>query len=405
MLQGVEKMIHFKPLFLLMCVALFVPTASAAHEVYLKNGAVIKTDYFKREKGRLTYRLFGGDVSISLSEVDRIIYTNSQSTSPVQATQSLQTDTAAGNGSHDLKTSLEARLSPQGPIEIANIAVVSITTVSGSGSGFFINDDGLIVTNRHVIRGSEGSDRQLDQAIAEASGQLAQWEKNLKREKTRIDQYQEYLRGEWADYKQTVREYGDQIKEDRRLAAENALKKESRYLKTWQKDYNRRRESYLQEKRLLDRQRDHFKQSRVERSHQSRFTITLADGEDKSAILYRISDRHDLALLKLNGYKTPYLRVAEVGSMKLGQQVYAIGSPLQLNNSVTSGVISNFRGDYIQTNSEIYPGNSGGPLVTADGLVVGVNTMKLITEKFEGLGFALNITEVLTEFPDFFPNQ
>lgn len=405
MLQGVEKMIHFKPLFLLMCFALFVPTASAAHEVYLKNGAVIKTDYFKREKGRLTYRLFGGDVSISLSEVDRIIYTNSQSTSPVQATQSLQTDTAAGNGSHDLKTSLEARLSPQGPIEIANIAVVSITTVSGSGSGFFINDDGLIVTNRHVIRGSEGSDRQLDQAIAEASGQLAQWEKNLKREKTRIDQYQEYLRGEWADYKQTVREYGDQIKEDRRLAAENALKKESRYLKTWQKDYNRRRESYLQEKRLLDRQRDHFKQSRVERSHQSRFTITLADGEDKSAILYRISDRHDLALLKLNGYKTPYLRVAEVGSMKLGQQVYAIGSPLQLNNSVTSGVISNFRGDYIQTNSEIYPGNSGGPLVTADGLVVGVNTMKLITEKFEGLGFALNITEVLTEFPDFFPNQ
>jgi len=398
-------MIHFKPLFLLMCVALFVPTASAAHEVYLKNGAVIKTDYFKREKGRLTYRLFGGDVSISLSEVDRIIYTNSQSTSPVQATQSLQTDTAAGNGSHDLKTSLEARLSPQGPIEIANIAVVSITTVSGSGSGFFINDDGLIVTNRHVIRGSEGSDRQLDQAIAEASGQLAQWEKNLKREKTRIDQYQEYLRGEWADYKQTVREYGDQIREDRRLAAENALKKESRYLKTWQKDYNRRRESYLQEKRLLDRQRDHFKQSRVERSHQSRFTITLADGEDKSAILYRISDRHDLALLKLNGYKTPYLRVAEVGSMKLGQQVYAIGSPLQLNNSVTSGVISNFRGDYIQTNSEIYPGNSGGPLVTADGLVVGVNTMKLITEKFEGLGFALNITEVLTEFPDFFPNQ
>ncbi len=89
----------------------------------------------------------------------------------------------------------------------------------------------------------------------------------------------------------------------------------------------------------------------------------------------------------------------------MGQQVYAIGSPLQLNNSVTSGVISNFRGDYIQTNSEIYPGNSGGPLVTADGLVVGVNTMKLITEKFEGIGFALNIEEVLTEFSDFFPSK
>jgi serine protease Do len=69
---------------------------------------------------------------------------------------------------------------------------------------------------------------------------------------------------------------------------------------------------------------------------------------------------------------------------------------------VTSGVISNFRGEYIQTNSEIYPGNSGGPLVTEDGRVVGVNSMKLITEKFEGLGFAININEVLAEFPDYF---
>ena len=52
--------------------------------------------------------------------------------------------------------------------------------------------------------------------------------------------------------------------------------------------------------------------------------------------------------------------------------------------------------------NEIYPGNSGGPLVTEDGKVLGVNTMKLITEKFEGLGFAITISHVLTEFEDFF---
>ena len=391
--------------FVFLLILLIVPVGLVAHEVHLKDGSVLKTDYIYRDKSHLTYRQFGGDVSISLSEVDRIIYTKDQPGSPGQVMESSQTDSAAPPGDRDLKTALEVRLSPQGPIEIANIAVVSITTVSGSGSGFFINDEGLIVTNRHVIRGSEGTDRQVDQAIAEAEGKLAQWEKNLKREKSRIDQYQEYLSGEWADYKRTIREHGDQIDEGRRLAAENALKKESKYLKTWQKDYNKRREDYLQGKRVLDRQRNEFKDSRVELSRQSRFTITLADGENKSAILYRISNHHDLALLKLNGYKTPYLRVAEASSIKMGQQVYAIGSPLQLNNSVTSGVISNFRGDYIQTNSEIYPGNSGGPLVTADGLVVGVNTMKLITEKFEGIGFALNIEEVLTEFSDFFPSK
>ena len=110
-----------------------------------------------------------------------------------------------------------------------------------------------------------------------------------------------------------------------------------------------------------------------------------------------------MALLKLNGYRTPYLEIADSSSVRLGQQVFAIGAPLQLKNSVTSGVISNFRGEYIQTSSEIYPGNSGGPLVTADGRVVGVNTMKLITEKFEGIGFAIHINRVLSEFSDFFP--
>ena len=74
-----------------------------------------------------------------------------------------------------------------------------------------------------------------------------------------------------------------------------------------------------------------------------RFSITLADGTEKSAILYRVSNDIDLALLKLNGYITPYLEPADLGAAALGQPVYAIGAPLRLKNSVTSGVISNFR--------------------------------------------------------------
>jgi S1-C subfamily serine protease len=183
---------------------------------------------------------------------------------------------------------------------------------------------------------------------------------------------------------------------------ENSLKEKSRYLEKWLRDYNGRKNEFLAKKREIDNEIKTFQQKKKELSYQSRFTITLADGEDKSAILYRVSDDHDLALLKLNGYQTPYLEVADSDSVTLGQPVFAIGSPLQLKNSVTSGVISNFRGEYIQTNSEIYPGNSGGPLVTEDGRVIGVNSMKLITEKFEGIGFAINISEVLAEFPDFF---
>ncbi len=374
-----------------------VPSVLAAHEVHLKNGSVIKTDQVRREQAQLTYRQFGGDVSLPLSEVEKVIYTeeSSKAVSPANKTAGTDSD-------RNLKTILESKMTPNGPIEHANLAVISILTSAGSGSGFFINGDGLIVTNRHVIRGSDVNNQKAEQLMTKASERLDEWEMNLKREKSHIDQYGRNLQQNWASFKRTVKAQGDRIANDRRLAVENSLKEKSRYLEKWLRDYNGRKNEYLAKKREIDNEIKSFQQKKKELSYQSRFTITLADGEDKSAILYRVSDDHDLALLKLNGYQTPYLEVADSDSITLGQPVFAIGSPLQLKNSVTSGVISSFRGEYIQTNSEIYPGNSGGPLVTEDGRVIGVNSMKLITEKFEGIGFAINISEVVAEFPDFF---
>lgn len=374
-----------------------VPSVPAAHEVHLKNGSVIKTDHVRREQTQLTYRQFGGDVSLPLSEVEKVIYTDQRSKAGVPPKKTAGTDSG-----RNLKAILASKMTPDGPIEHANLAVISILTSAGSGSGFFINGDGLIVTNRHVIRGSDVNNQKAEQLMTTASERLDEWELNLKREKSHIDQYGKNLKQNWASFNRTVKEQGDRIANDRRLAVENSLKEKSRYLEKWLRDYNGRKNDFLAKKREIAHEIKTFRQKKRELSYQSRFTITLADGEDKSAILYRVSDDHDLALLKLNGYQTPYLEVADSDSVTLGQPVFAIGSPLQLKNSVTSGVISNFRGEYIQTNSEIYPGNSGGPLVTEDGRVIGVNSMKLITEKFEGIGFAINISEVLAEFPDFF---
>ncbi len=374
-----------------------VPSVPAAHEVHLKNGSVIKTDHVRREQTQLTYRQFGGDVSLPLSEVEKVIYTEQRSKAGFPPKKTAGTDSG-----RNLKAILASKMTPDGPIEHANLAVISILTSAGSGSGFFINGDGLIVTNRHVIRGSDVNNQKAEQLMTTASERLDEWELNLKREKSHIDQYGKNLKQNWASFNRTVKEQGDRIANDRRLAVENSLKEKSRYLEKWLRDYNGRKNDFLAKKREIAHEIKTFRQKKRELSYQSRFTITLADGEDKSAILYRVSDDHDLALLKLNGYQTPYLEVADSDSVTLGQPVFAIGSPLQLKNSVTSGVISNFRGEYIQTNSEIYPGNSGGPLVTEDGRVIGVNSMKLITEKFEGIGFAINISEVLAEFPDFF---
>ncbi len=108
----------------------------------------------------------------------------------------------------------------------------------------------------------------------------------------------------------------------------------------------------------------------------------------------------DLALLKvtdLGDTKVKYAYLGDIGDIKAGEKVFAIGNPLGLERTVTDGVISTrnraFEGlIYIQTNADINPGNSGGPLFNLAGEVIGVTNMGYIF--FGGLGFAIPINYV-----------
>jgi serine protease Do len=106
----------------------------------------------------------------------------------------------------------------------------------------------------------------------------------------------------------------------------------------------------------------------------------------------------DLALLKIDDTDLPTLPLMSQQRPRVGQLVFAIGSPEGLQNSVTMGVISalarqpdpNKALTYIQTDAPINPGNSGGPLVDMNGAVVGINTFILSQGGgSEGLGFAI----------------
>ncbi len=108
----------------------------------------------------------------------------------------------------------------------------------------------------------------------------------------------------------------------------------------------------------------------------------------------------DLALLKvedLGDTKVKYAYLGSIDRIKVGEEVFAIGTPLGLERTVTDGVISTvnraFEGlVYIQTNADINPGNSGGPLFNLAGEVIGVANMGYIF--FGGLGFAIPVDYV-----------
>ncbi len=108
----------------------------------------------------------------------------------------------------------------------------------------------------------------------------------------------------------------------------------------------------------------------------------------------------DLALLKVDDKDAPkFLRVSlgESDALAVGDKVFAIGSPLGLERTVTEGILSTktrqFQGSlYLQTTTQINPGNSGGPLFNLRGDVVGVTNMKLNFS--EGLAFAIPVEQV-----------
>jgi len=108
----------------------------------------------------------------------------------------------------------------------------------------------------------------------------------------------------------------------------------------------------------------------------------------------------DLALLKVEDKDAPkfaHVLLGDSDALAVGERVFAIGSPLGLERSVTEGIISTktrqLQGElYLQTTAQINPGNSGGPLFNMRGEVVGVTNMKITSG--EGLGFAIPVEAV-----------
>ena len=125
----------------------------------------------------------------------------------------------------------------------------------------------------------------------------------------------------------------------------------------------------------------------------------------KQVRIIAINKFHDLALLHIEDKNAPKFKYVTLGSadaLNVGDSVFAIGSPLGLERTMTEGILSTktreLEGElYLQTTAQINPGNSGGPLFNLSGEVVGVTNMKILFG--EGLGFAIPV-ELVKNFLD-----
>jgi serine protease Do len=287
-----------RPCLLISALLAFGLTAGLADTIQLKDKATIVGSVLAEKPDHVAVDIGYTVLVIPRSQIATIL--KSEPLAP-GSVSSPGTNATPSPDITDAKSAFYSIHTKPGPIrsvlELVNQigeAVVQVRTPSGLGSGFFLNEDGFLITNFHVVEGE-----------------------------TQI----------------TV-------------------------------------EVYHQKAGQLDRKT--YKQIRI---------IAL----NKFA---------DLALLKVEDKDAPRFKYVPLGSadaLSVGERVFAIGSPLGLERTVTEGILSTKTREvggllYLQTTAQINPGNSGGPLYNLSGEVIGVTNMKLSAG--EGLGFAIPVESV-----------
>ena len=130
--------------------------------------------------------------------------------------------------------------------------------------------------------------------------------------------------------------------------------------------------------------------------------VTLTDKREFKAKVIGADASTDVALLKIDGANLPRVAIGDSEKIRVGEWVIAIGSPFNLENTVTAGIISakaRDTGEYlplIQSDVAVNPGNSGGPLINMRGEVIGINSqIATLSGAYNGISFAVPIDEAM----------
>jgi S1-C subfamily serine protease len=260
-------------------------------------------------------------------------------------------------------------------VEAARRATVFIRTAWGLGSGFIIDADCHVVTNRHVVETDAARVTATVDRNPEIQAGIANTQVRLRNAIVAAQLHRRVLVGQPGNNLELIQ-------------------------------LDARIHQMQQDLTSLPQQVDADVTRRVNDGDHSGFSVVLLDGTHYDGLHARLSDGADLAVFQLPASNCPFIVADRNAALRVSQRVYTIGNPSGLVYTVTTGVVSGLREldgrTYVQTDAPINPGNSGGPLITEQGRVIGINSM--VMRGVQGIGFAIPIDVVFSEFPDMGPS-
>ena len=145
-------------------------------------------------------------------------------------------------------------------------------------------------------------------------------------------------------------------------------------------------------------------------------TVLMEDGTEYTAEVVGLDTRTDLGVVRIEATGFTCAEIASSDELIVGQAVYAVGNPggSEFFGSITDGIISaidrpvssstGYEMECIQHTAAINPGNSGGALVNGEGKLIGINSMKIASTEYEGMGFAVPSSVVVEVFNSIIEN-
>ena len=267
----------------------------------------------------------------------------------------------------DIESQMINAYDPQTPIDQAAIAVVAIHTGSKYRTGFFITDNGYLITHRDSLKSETvKSNVEMDpnkieenrRTLKQAKRWLANQEANLKTAEEQLQQLKFQAENETEP---VLREQKQQDYEKTRF---DVARKKGFLVK--------KRNQYMRLEQNVEASRNAMAGGDTEAEYEETIRVELKGFSSYPARLVATSMRYNLALLKIDNCKSPIIEMLERDAVQKGMPVTVIGNPHKHEITRHTGTVVNFAGDFIKSSAFSSSYDSGGPLLTEDGRWIGV---------------------------------